>query len=293
MLPSPPATAGTDSHLSSARGSIAPVAAATAVAAGGVAALGGAPGVADAVSAAAIAALLLVVLVDVGRTLAGGRIGVDAIALVAMAGALALGEFARQTGTLTSGAPVVEEIRPTDGVAADTVLALAASVDQLSPHVLAEALVDAATRRGLCLEMPTAVEERPGEGIAGVVVGRAVVVGSSAWLRERGVDANAGGVPSATELGPARPRADPRRDRRSARGRHRGGGSRAPRRGVGRAGLRGLGVAHSAMVSGDDRATAQASGARPVSTRCSPIRRRVRRSMSCARSVTDRTHGRS
>jgi cation transport ATPase len=69
-----------------------------------------------------------------------------------------------KTGTLTSGTPAVEEICSAEGVDPDTVLRLAASVDQLSPHVLAEALVDAAARRGLSLDTPTAVEERPGEG---------------------------------------------------------------------------------------------------------------------------------
>ena len=77
----------------SARGSIAAAVAAVSVAAGGVAYLAGATRVADAVWAVAIAALLLVLLADVARKLAHGRIGVDAVALVAMAGALALGQY--------------------------------------------------------------------------------------------------------------------------------------------------------------------------------------------------------
>ena len=46
-----------------------------------------------------------------------------------------------KTGTLTLGAPAVEHVLPADGVAAPDLLRLAASVDQLSPHVMAEALV--------------------------------------------------------------------------------------------------------------------------------------------------------
>ena len=59
----------------------------------GVAALAGAPDVADTVWAAAVAALLLVLLARWRRKLAVGRIGVDAIALLAMAGALVLGQY--------------------------------------------------------------------------------------------------------------------------------------------------------------------------------------------------------
>ena len=71
----------------------APLVAVGGIVAGGVAAIAGASGLADAVWALAIGGLLLVLLVDVVRKLARGRVGVDAIALLAMAGALALGEY--------------------------------------------------------------------------------------------------------------------------------------------------------------------------------------------------------
>ena len=92
-----------------------------------------------------------------------------------------------KTGTLTLGAPGVEEIVAADGVPADELLRLAASVDQLSPHVVAEALVHDAAARGLTLAEPADVRERPGDGIEGTVDGRRVTVGSSAWLRTCGV----------------------------------------------------------------------------------------------------------
>ena len=91
-----------------------------------------------------------------------------------------------KTGTLTLGEPEVERVVALDGLAADELLRLAASVDQLSAHVLAEALVHHAEARGLRLELPEEVAERPGQGIAGLVGGRQVAVGSAAWLRERG-----------------------------------------------------------------------------------------------------------
>jgi cation transport ATPase len=66
------------------------------------------------------------------------------------------------------------------------VLRLAASLDQLSAHSLAEALVHDAQVRGLALASPGDVEEGRGMGIAGVVDGQRVAVGSSAWLRRCG-----------------------------------------------------------------------------------------------------------
>src|SRR6185295_2013452 len=72
---------------------VAPAAAAAAIAVGTVAALAGATALADAIWAAAVAALLLVLVGQVAAKLAVGRVGVDAIALLAMGGALVLGEY--------------------------------------------------------------------------------------------------------------------------------------------------------------------------------------------------------
>lgn len=91
-----------------------------------------------------------------------------------------------KTGTLTLGHPALERVVAFDGSGPDELLRLAASVDQLSAHVLAEALVHAAQDRSLELASPSDVEEGRGQGIEGRVNGRSVAVGSSAWLRERG-----------------------------------------------------------------------------------------------------------
>jgi heavy metal translocating P-type ATPase len=93
-----------------------------------------------------------------------------------------------KTGTVTSGEPDVEHVVLLGALPEDDVLRLAASVDQLSAHVLAESLVRATAARGIALEAPTDVEEAPGRGIAGVVGGRRVAIGSSGWLEERGYD---------------------------------------------------------------------------------------------------------
>lgn len=93
-----------------------------------------------------------------------------------------------KTGTLTVGQPTVAAVRPFDGFPAREVLRLAASADQISPHVVAEALVHEAERQGLALTMPTDTVEVPGEGVEATVGEHRVAVGSPAWLRRLGYD---------------------------------------------------------------------------------------------------------
>jgi heavy metal translocating P-type ATPase len=85
-----------------------------------------------------------------------------------------------KTGTLTIGHPVVVEVVTAPGRDADEVLRLAASVDQMSPHVLAEAIVTEALTRGLRLSVPTDVVEQPGRGVSATVEGHRVEVGKLA-----------------------------------------------------------------------------------------------------------------
>jgi heavy metal translocating P-type ATPase len=93
-----------------------------------------------------------------------------------------------KTGTLTLGAPAVQEVVAFGDLPEDEVLALAASVDQLSAHGLAEALVHAAEGRGLALERPREPLEEPGRGVEATLDGRRVAVGSGGWLRQRGYE---------------------------------------------------------------------------------------------------------
>jgi len=90
-----------------------------------------------------------------------------------------------KTGTLTLGTPRVERVVPADGIRADELLRLAASLDQLSPHVLAETIVHAAQARELRLEEPDAVHEEPGQGIEGRLGKRRIAVGSPGFVAAR------------------------------------------------------------------------------------------------------------
>jgi heavy metal translocating P-type ATPase len=88
-----------------------------------------------------------------------------------------------KTGTLTQGRPVLAEVVTAgDGIDPDTLLGLAASLDQVSPHVLASSIVSAAARRGLPLEMPDDVVEEHGYGLRGRVGARDVRLGKASWI---------------------------------------------------------------------------------------------------------------
>jgi heavy metal translocating P-type ATPase len=91
-----------------------------------------------------------------------------------------------KTGTLTIGTPSVARIAISDGVTPERLLLLTASVEQLSPHVLAESIVREAGRRGLDLPFPEGVVEEPGQGVEGMADGVRVTVGSAGFLASRG-----------------------------------------------------------------------------------------------------------
>jgi soluble P-type ATPase len=61
-------------------------------------------------------------------------------------------------------------------------LALSASLDQVSPHVLASSIVLGARAAGATLLLPTDAEEQAGAGIRGVVGGRDVRIGRWSWI---------------------------------------------------------------------------------------------------------------
>jgi P-type E1-E2 ATPase len=94
-----------------------------------------------------------------------------------------------KTGTLTLGQPQLAGIAALDGLPDDEALRLAASLDRLSAHPLAAALVAGAEQRGLELSLPDSAEETLGRGIEGTVDGHRVLVGSARWLQSRGIAA--------------------------------------------------------------------------------------------------------
>jgi heavy metal translocating P-type ATPase len=97
--------------------------------------------------------------------------------------------FLDKTGTLTAGRARVAAVEAAPGVTSEEVLRLAASLDQLSQHAIAQTVVAAARAQGLTLAMPTAVEEEPGAGVTGLLHAHRVSVGSHAYVAARAAPA--------------------------------------------------------------------------------------------------------
>jgi heavy metal translocating P-type ATPase len=97
-----------------------------------------------------------------------------------------------KTGTLTRGQPTLTGIVTGPGWQGPDLLRLAASLDQVSPHVLASALVRAAADRDLALTTPTDLVEEHGQGLRGQVLGHELRVGKASWVARGPVPAWAG-----------------------------------------------------------------------------------------------------
>ena len=94
-----------------------------------------------------------------------------------------------KTGTLTVGRASLVATHALNHFPEAEILRFAASLDQASNHVIAEALVSAARERGLALSPPQDVREVAGAGLEGIVDGRRVTIGGIGFVRERcGID---------------------------------------------------------------------------------------------------------
>jgi P-type Cu+ transporter len=92
-----------------------------------------------------------------------------------------------KTGTLTEGKPKVVALKPA-GMSEDELLRLSASVEQLSEHPLAAAVVRAAKERNLSLGNAEAFDAPSGKGVTATVEGHRVTLGNAAIMRAAGVD---------------------------------------------------------------------------------------------------------
>jgi Cu+-exporting ATPase len=93
-----------------------------------------------------------------------------------------------KTGTLTEGRPKVTEVIALEpGIARDTVLRLAASLERLSEHPLGQAVVQAAQERGLTTEGVADFANVAGLGVKGRMENASMLVGNVRLMREEGV----------------------------------------------------------------------------------------------------------
>lgn len=87
-----------------------------------------------------------------------------------------------KTGTLTEGRPDLVAVDPAAGFDADELLALAASAEQYSSHVLADGIRRAAAERGIALRPAAEASEVATNGVTAVIGGRTVLVGKPAYV---------------------------------------------------------------------------------------------------------------
>jgi Cu+-exporting ATPase len=94
-----------------------------------------------------------------------------------------------KTGTLTEGKPRLVTVEPAPDLDDATLLRLVASLEHVSEHPLAAAVVAGARERGIDLADVREFESHTGKGVAGVVDGRRIAIGNLAHLQALGVDA--------------------------------------------------------------------------------------------------------
>ncbi|WP_406695859.1 heavy metal translocating P-type ATPase [Singulisphaera sp. Ch08] len=81
-----------------------------------------------------------------------------------------------KTGTLTYGRPRLTEVIPRPGLDADEVLAMVASLERYSKHPLASAILEGARAAKLSLREVKQIQERPGEGLLGILDGQSIQI---------------------------------------------------------------------------------------------------------------------
>jgi P-type Cu+ transporter len=89
-----------------------------------------------------------------------------------------------KTGTLTEGKPKLVSIETVAGTDENALLRLAASVERGSEHPLAQAILNAASARGLVLGDASGFISSSGKGAAGTVDGRTVALGNAMLMSE-------------------------------------------------------------------------------------------------------------
>ncbi len=93
-----------------------------------------------------------------------------------------------KTGTLTEGRPAFRAVMAADGFEDDTVLGLAASLEQGSEHPLADAILTEAKRRNLPLSTTDDFDSVTGKGVRGQIAGQKLALGNKALMAEVGAD---------------------------------------------------------------------------------------------------------
>jgi len=92
-----------------------------------------------------------------------------------------------KTGTLTLGTPQVVDIETFNGKTESDVISLAALAEKFSEHPLAKAVLEKATKLGICTEDPHSFEVLPGQGVVVSYQSKEVLAGNEKLLETKNV----------------------------------------------------------------------------------------------------------
>lgn len=92
-----------------------------------------------------------------------------------------------KTGTITQGTPAVTNVLCRDGVQQKELMQVAASLEKLSEHPLADAIVSEAERKGLVFQQVKDFKQIPGEGITGQIGGELCLAGNRRLMDSNGI----------------------------------------------------------------------------------------------------------
>lgn len=126
------------------------------------------------------------IMVGVGRGATEGVLIKDAEALELMEKVDTL--IVDKTGTLTEGKPKVQGVVAVAGADEKEVLKFAASLDALSEHPLAVAIVNHAKQQNILLETVDQFESVTGKGVRGILAGKKISLGNLRMMEDEKID---------------------------------------------------------------------------------------------------------
>ena len=93
-----------------------------------------------------------------------------------------------KTGTVTEGKPEVTEVEVLDGVDKNTLLMIAASIEAVSEHPLAAAIVSYANKNKITLEKVENFKALIGQGVSGTINSKNILFGNALLMRSNNID---------------------------------------------------------------------------------------------------------
>ena len=93
-----------------------------------------------------------------------------------------------KTGTITQGKPAVTDVVMAEGISEDKLLKTAASIENLSEHPLAAAILDYTFQRKILPESILEYQAIPGEGLSGILHGKEILAGNVKMMESEKVD---------------------------------------------------------------------------------------------------------